>query len=100
MPELLRFSELLRFYRQRCVDSTTRGGKLSQARLGELVGHELGLAQGYSGAAVSEWELGHTKIGADDRRLLITLIKIFHAYGGLHTPARAGPLPLRRHHPP
>ena len=62
-----RFGELLRYYRERCADPALNRGRLTQARLGELVGKELGLDGGYSGAAVSEWERGKSKIDADDR---------------------------------
>ena len=48
------FGRQLRIYRKQCHDSL-QGGTLTQVRLGELVGDELGDA-GYSGAAVSDWE--------------------------------------------
>ncbi|HJR78520.1 MAG TPA: hypothetical protein VJ821_00520 [Anaerolineales bacterium] len=51
-------------------------------RLGELLGQELGTYR-YSGAAVSDWERGKSKIHADDRRLLLSLIKVLYKFGGL-----------------
>lgn len=45
---MVSFEELLRGYRQR--------GKLSQERLGQLLGQELNLQKVYSAAAVSDWE--------------------------------------------
>jgi hypothetical protein len=64
---------------------------LSQARLGELMGH-LMEAGGFSGAAVSNWERGTNKISADDRKVLVTLIRVLHQYGGLKTPEDANQL--------
>jgi transcriptional regulator with XRE-family HTH domain len=61
-----------------------RTPKLSQQKLGELLGKELGMS-GYSGAAISDWERGKSKIHADDRRVLIALIKVLHENGGIHT---------------
>ena len=59
------FGHLLRIYRRRCADPL-RGGLLTQERLGELIGAEIGDV-GYSGAAVSDWERDKSKINADDR---------------------------------
>jgi hypothetical protein len=78
-----RFGQLLRFYRQRCTDPE-RGGKLTQERLGELIGAALGGA-GYTGAAVSDWERDNSKIDKDYRFVLVNLIKIFYSNGGLQT---------------
>jgi transcriptional regulator with XRE-family HTH domain len=61
-----------------------KGRRLSQERLGELLGRELGIGS-YSGAAVSDWENGKSKIHADDRSLLISLIKILVNGGGCKT---------------
>ena len=49
------FGDLLRKHRRRTQDPL-KGGPLTQVRLGELLGHYLGGA-GYTGAAVSDWEL-------------------------------------------
>jgi hypothetical protein len=84
---LNRFGELLKFYRRQCTDPQ-RGGILTQARLGELLGDILGDA-GYSGAAISYWESGKSQIDKDYRAVLIGLIKILLSCGGLHTLAEA-----------
>jgi len=76
------FGNLLQNHREKCLDLNAR--KLSQARLGELLGNELGI-DGYSGAAVSDWERGKSKIHADDRLVLAELIKVLHDRGGLET---------------
>jgi len=75
------FGKLLRIHRQQCHDPT-KGGILSQQQLGELLGEELGTTR-YSGAAVSDWERGESKIHHDDRLVLISLLKVFYKYGGL-----------------
>ena len=49
------FGDLLRKHRSRTQDPL-KGGPIAQVRLGELLGHYLGGA-GYTGAAVSDWEL-------------------------------------------
>lgn len=82
-----RFGELIRYYRRQSRDPQ-RGGRLTQERLGALVGEHLG-TQGYTGAAVSEWELGKSKIHKDDRRLLLSLLKAFLAGQGLHSETEA-----------
>ena len=40
---------------------------------------------GYSGAAISYWELGESKISAEDRNVLLALITVLHKCGGLRT---------------
>jgi hypothetical protein len=84
------FGQQLRVYRRQCRDPL-QGGILTQARLGELLGDELNHA-GYSGAAVSDWERGKSKIHADDRLALVGLIAALHRYGGLNTLAEANHL--------
>ena len=81
------FGHQLRIYRKQCQDPM-RGGVLTQVRLGELLGDELGDA-GYSGAAVSDWERDQSKINADDRLVLVSLIAVLHRGGGLPTLAEA-----------
>ena len=72
------FGKQLRIFRQQCRDS--RNGKtLSQQRLGELLGEEMGI--GFSGAAVSDWERGESKIHVDDRLVLISLLKVLDFIG-------------------
>ncbi len=84
------FGQQLRVYRRQCRDPL-RGGVLTQARLGELLGDELNHA-GYSGAAVSDWERGKSKIHADDRLALVGLVATLRRYGGLTTLAEANHL--------
>jgi len=40
---------------------------------------------GFSGAAISYWELGESKISAEDRNVLLALITVLHKCGGLRT---------------
>ena len=85
------FGELLRVYRQRCKYHNDGRTTLSQGRLGELLGLELG-TRGLSAAAVSDWERGASKIHADDRRVLVGLLKVLHEAGGLASLAEANEL--------
>jgi hypothetical protein len=78
------FGQQLRKFRHRCNETESPHGKLTQEHFGELVGTELGI-NGYTGAAVSDWELGKTRIQADDRGLLMALIKVLHVHGGIRT---------------
>lgn len=84
------FGKLLRFYRRQSRDPD-RGGMLTQARFGELIGLELGDA-GYAGAAVSYWEQDKTKINEDDRLVLVSLISVLHQCGGLSSLEQANEL--------
>jgi len=84
------FGELLRFHRRQCRDPD-RGGMLTQARLGELIGLELGDA-GYAGAAVSYWEQDETKISEDARLVLVSLISVLHQCSGLSSLEEANEL--------
>jgi transcriptional regulator with XRE-family HTH domain len=76
------FGETLRKYRQNSKDINS-SRHLSQERLGELLGEELGLQGGYSGAAVSDWERGKSQISASDRRMLLSILKVLYRQGGL-----------------
>jgi hypothetical protein len=78
------FGETLRAFRQASNDPDRLNRRLTQQRLGRLIGEELG-DFGFSGAAVSDWERGESKINAEDRSVLIALIKILHRCGGLQT---------------
>lgn len=78
------FGQQLRKFRHRCHDSKSPQGKLTQERFGDLVGAEFGI-QSYTGAAVSDWERGKTKIHADDGYLLMAMIKVLYEYGGIRT---------------
>lgn len=86
------FGELLRRTRQQCRDPAHPLGKLTQERLGELLGEELQMKNGFSGAAVSDWERGASKIHADDRNLLLALVHLLARLGGLNNPAEANEL--------
>ena len=83
-----RFGEALRRFRNASNDPERQNKRLSQERLGELIGDELG-DLGVSGAAISEWELGKSQPSAADRRLLIALVRVLHKCDGLKTPAEA-----------
>lgn len=84
------FGNMLRVCRRQCHDPL-RGGLLTQERLGELLGHELGHA-GYSGAAVSDWERDKSKIDEDDRLVLVALVNVLYKHGGVKNPAEANDL--------
>jgi hypothetical protein len=77
------FGQLLRHYRRQSTDPV-RGGLLTQSRLGELLGEELG-HMGYSGAAISDWERDKSKIHADDRHLLVALARVLVHCGAVQT---------------
>lgn len=47
---------------------------------------------GYTGAAISHWESWESKINAEDRNVLVALIKVLHKCGGLRTPDDANQL--------
>jgi hypothetical protein len=84
------FGKLLRSFRYRSCDTEHAERRLSQERLGELLGMELG--GGYSGAAVSDWERGLSKIHADQRPVLVSLLKVLHRQGGVKTISDANEL--------
>jgi hypothetical protein len=77
------FGKLLRTFRGQCRNPE-KGGRLSQQWLGRLLGDEMGITN-ISGAAVSYWESGESKIHADDRLLLTSLIKVLKQHGGIKT---------------
>jgi len=85
------FGTLLRDFRESYRDPLFPARKLSQVRLGELLGGKLGI-QGYSGAAVCDWENGKNKIHADDRLVLTALIQVLIECGGLKTMENANQL--------
>ena len=78
------FAKLIRHYRKQSNDPD-HNGTLTQARLGELLGNQLGLRAGYSGAAVSDWERGKSLIANADRAVLVALVKLFYDCRGIHT---------------
>lgn len=92
------FGKLLRYYRK-CSTDPERGGALTQERLGELLGVALGDA-GYTGAAISDWERGKSQIDKDQRRVLLSLIKVLHECGGLQTATEANTLLLAGNYRP
>lgn len=77
------FGEQLRKFRHQCNDPKSPHGKLTQEKFGELVGVELGIS--YSGAAISDWERGKAKIHADNRLVLMAIVKVLYECGGLKT---------------
>ncbi len=87
-----RFGELLREFRLRSNDPNNIRRQLSQEKLGRLLGTELTDGGGYTGAAVSDWELGKSKIHADQRYVLAGLIKVLYKRGGIKTVREANQL--------
>jgi hypothetical protein len=85
---LTAFGDALRAFRQASNDPARLNRRLSQERLGKLIGEELG-DLGFTGAAVSYWEKGASRISAEDRDVLLALIKVLHRCGGLETEAEA-----------
>ena len=85
------FGEVLRSFREITRDPDRHQRPLSQARLGELIGHEME-DRGVSGAAVSDWERGKSKIGVEDRNILIAMIKVLYKCGGIRIPDDADQL--------
>jgi hypothetical protein len=92
------FGDLLHKHRRRTQDPL-KGGPLTQVRLGESLGHYLGGA-GYTGAAVSDWELNKSKINADNRLVLVSLIKLLVDHGGISDPEEANRLLLAGNYRP
>lgn len=86
------FGTLLRKFRLACKDPLYPERRLSQERLGELLGEELDMKAGYSGAAISDWERGKSKINADQRLVLISLTKVLKQLGGLKNSREANEL--------
>ena len=84
------FGTLLRKYRQSCTDPIS-SRLLSQQYLGEMLGNELGIYS-FSGAAVIDWEREASKIHADDRRILVALIRVLYKHGGIKTISEANGL--------
>ena len=80
------FGKQLRTFREQSRHPAT-GKRLTQEALGECLKEEIGVR--YTGAAISDWERGESKISADDRLLLLSLIKILKQYGGIESSAAA-----------
>ena len=85
------FGDVLRGFRQAGNDPDRLNRRLTQERLGQLIGHEMG-DFGFSGAAVSDWERNKSRISADDRIVLTSLIKVLHKCGGVKNLAEANQL--------
>ena len=86
------FGTLLRIIRKRCIDPDIPGRSLTQELLGELLGRELGIQGGFSGAAVSDWERGKSRIRADDRLMLVSLLIVLKIQGGIRDVSEANEL--------
>jgi uncharacterized membrane protein YciS (DUF1049 family) len=80
------FGSLLRFYRHRSSDPET-GRRLSQERLGILIGEKLGTR--YTAQAVSDWERDQSQIHKDHRQVLVALIQILYDMNGISQPEEA-----------
>jgi transcriptional regulator with XRE-family HTH domain len=77
------FGQSLRDYRMRCTDPQT-GKTLTQERLAELLG--------YTPQTISLWERGRSKIHADDRHVLVNILKVLHNYEGMPSLSEANTL--------
>jgi hypothetical protein len=86
------FGTLLRMSRKRCFDPDIPGRSLSQERFGELVGGELGILGSFSGAAISDWERGKSRIRADDRLVLVSVLIVLYRHGGIRSISEANEL--------
>ena len=86
------FGTLLRIIRKRCIDPDIPGRSLSQERFGGLLGKELGIQGSFSGAAISDWERGKSRIRADDRLVLICLLSVLCRQGGIQSVSEANEL--------
>ena len=84
------FGRQLRLYRQQTFNPKTQK-PLTQQQVGEFLGRELGDG-GFSGAAVSDWERNKSKIDADQRLVLLSLIKVLRQYGGVKSLVEANVL--------
>lgn len=76
----MNFGKQLRIFRLKCSEPS-HNKTLSQQKMGELLFDEMGVR--YSGAAVSDWERGKSKISADNRLVLVSLVKILKQEGGI-----------------
>ncbi|RJP50880.1 MAG: XRE family transcriptional regulator [Anaerolineaceae bacterium] len=83
----MEFGKRLRFFRLQSIDPKTHK-PLTQQKLGELLGLEMG-DYGFSGAAISDWERGKSRIDASHRVVLLSLVKILNQHGGIKRPADA-----------
>jgi hypothetical protein len=80
------FGSLLSYYRGKSVDPI-RGKPLTQERVAELLEQVSGLQ--YAGATISNWERGASQINANDRPILVGLVKVFYDCQSLTSPDEA-----------
>lgn len=92
MASKLTFGQNIRFFRERCSDRERKRGLLSQERLGELIGAELGIRGGLSGATIGYWEQDKKRPRSDERNILIALVKTLHECEGIQTVEEANEL--------
>jgi len=85
------FGKTLRSFRQASNDPDRLNKRLTQERLGELIGHEME-DLGFTGAAISDWERGESKINAQDRNVLVALVQVLQRCEGLQTLEEANQL--------
>ncbi len=87
---MIAFGQQLRTFRHQCNSHDSPHGGLTQEKFAELVGEELGIS--YTGAAVSDWERSKSRIHADERPVLIALIKVLYKNEGVKTIEEANQL--------
>ncbi len=80
------FGELLRIYRERCIDRRSRK-LLSQGSLARKLLDKRGLI--FDRNTIGKWEANRRIIPADDRRTLTDLLAILVEYGGITTSEEA-----------
>lgn len=85
------FGKLLRQARLRSTDPHDPSRGLTQEQLGSLIGQVVG-DEGYSGAAISNWERGRHHLHKDEQPVLAALIQVLYDGGGLTTLAEADEL--------
>ena len=84
------FGSMLRDFRERTKDPRRGGKPLTQNRLVEQLRSQSGLD--LSPSSVGRWERGEAPFPANQRGLLIHLISILQAYGGIKTADEANNL--------
>lgn len=75
-----KFGEQLRKFRLLCRHPET-GKQLTQSQFAEFLYVEIDIL--YSNTAISDWEIGKSRIDVNDRRLLCGVIKILRQHGGI-----------------
>lgn len=76
------FGEQLRHFRLLCRHNET-GKPITQSQFAEFLYTEIDIL--YSNTAISDWEIGKSRIDVNDRYLLSGIIKILKQYGGIKT---------------